>query len=122
MRVVLSNGPMFTVSREALSYLWEHHREFFDEPIEPQEVMLGRTGRTLEEQYCWAVEREGMGWFLNLRDTQLRSLPWLLERVESGAEAGNDLRIAEIPDDGREWYLLSEDDGSEWVTYYAPVW
>jgi hypothetical protein len=120
MKVVLSNGPLFNLTQYALGYLWEHHREFFDEPIEPQDVILAGVPGSVEEQFAkrftWAVLRDGFAWFLDLSNTKVRGLPWLIERVERGDEAENRLRIVGI-DEGRDWYLYCEDDGGEWVVY-----
>lgn len=103
-----------------MGYLWQHHIEFFDEPIEPQELMPEGLPGGIEEhftkRFSWAVLRDGLAYFLDLSNTAVRELPWLVECVGRGDEAENNLRIGEI-EAGRDWYIYCEDDGSEWVIF-----
>jgi hypothetical protein len=111
-RIIINKGPgLFELPRQVVTDLWDLHPELFDEPIDLEYLVA--PGQTLESQYSWAVERNGLAHFLSASD-RLRQLPWLITKVEAG-EFGDDLRVVEVPDDIQLWYIQIWEDGSEEV-------
>ena len=54
-KVILNKGPgMIHFPREIVNAVWDLHPELFSEPLDMEYLV---TGRSLEEQYAWAVER-----------------------------------------------------------------
>ena len=109
--------------------LFERFPDLFDEPFLLKDfVPDGVTGGEGEEdalmfsQACVKGEQ-----LFFLKDTAaLRTLPWLIERIErEGSEAlcrrGYNGKVVEIPDDVR-WYIRSEDDGSESIHEEHRIW
>ena len=43
---------------------------------------------------------------------KVRQLPWLVKMVEAG-ELGDMLKVVEVPDDVKAWYVHTWEDGSE---------
>jgi hypothetical protein len=113
--IIKKNAGCFELPRAIVNELWEHNPEVFGEPLDDFiDIVAGN--RTFEEQYNWAVERNGLAYFLELHSRELRTLPWLVEKVLSGEMEGrraNQLVVVELPEDVVDWYIFVREDGSE---------
>jgi hypothetical protein len=97
------------LSRAILEELLTRFPAVFDEPIASAEVLPGIEA-ALFRPFSWVVEREDHCFFLKLNSPELRTLPWLVEQVESrGATVGPDLTVMDLPDD-EGWTIIEDDD------------
>lgn len=110
-KVIINKGPgMLTLPRAVVTALWDNHRELFDpEPLDLEYLVA--PGQSLESVFSWGIERDGLAYFLE-PTSRLRQLPWLIAKVEGG-DFGDELRVVELPDDVRGWYVHIREDGSE---------
>lgn len=113
--IIKKDAGCFELPRAIVNELWERNPEVFGEPLDDFiDIVAGN--RTFEEQYTWAVERNGLAYFLELHSRALRTLPWLVEKVASGELEGRraqQLRVVNLPEDVADWYIFVREDGSE---------
>ena len=119
----------FHLRPEIVNQLFEHHPELFDEPHSAAYMLgevLGNSQEALAALMVNAVRREDDLFFLNT-GAALRTCPWLLALFfAQGSDAlverpGLSLKVVEIPD-GVDWYIYSDDDGSEAVHEKHRIW
>ncbi len=90
----------FTISKKAVEYLTAHGIE---NPVHIEEPDMG--DYMLSYPFC-----------------KQRDNPVLIECIETlGSEAGDDLKIVEIPD-GVEWELHEGESGYEWIAEKHRTW
>jgi len=97
------------LARATLEELLTRFPHVFDAPVPSAEVIPG-IEPALHRWFSWVVEREEQCFFLKMNSTELRTLPWLVEQVETnGAKVGPDLTVIDLPEE-EEWTLIEDDD------------
>lgn len=130
VKIIISRSVAgMTLHQDVVAQLYELHPEFFDEPHKLSDLMDVLPNQSEQEKSALlsgAVIRDGDVHFLSM-DSRLRTSPWLVTKLESEgsanlvAEARTELKIVEIPD-SVEWYVYTDDDGSESVHERHRVW
>jgi hypothetical protein len=112
--LINASSYAFRLHRPVLEALWESNPELFDEDGLPASEFDGMVvpGRTLLDSFDWAVERDGVLHFLTLFSLELRTLPSLIARAESGEDLGPGLQVVTAPD-WPDWYVYVYEDGKE---------
>ena len=121
MKVIISPNPgAVEFSRQTVNYLWDHHRETFDDledPLEVRDLIGDNPAYPFEQQFRWAVERDGYAYFLNMTGRTLRTLPWLIHVIETGEEPQAARYAIVDVDEKRPWYFYIDDCGAESIIY-----
>jgi hypothetical protein len=128
MKVIIAPNSMFALSRPCLEQLFARRKDVFDEGIDVEIMRLpGRTDAQVLAWHTTAVLRGGILYFLKEKARELRTDPELVALIEAQGSAvvqengRDDLKLVEIPDD-IDWYIRTEDDGSESIHESHRIW
>jgi hypothetical protein len=122
-------GP--NLSHEVVDELFARCPELFDEPHQVSAFFPegeDRSAPHLAALLANTIIRDELIYCLDTSSQKFRTCSWLVEKVEkdggdSVVPVGSTtrLKIVEIPD-GVEWYVYSNDDGSESINEKHRVW
>lgn len=128
MKVIIAPNTLFELNRACLEQLFERRRDVFDEGMDVEMMRLpGRTDAQVLAWYKSAVLRDGILYFLKDKAQELRTDAELVALIEARGSAavqdsGRDgLKVVEIPE-GVDWYIRTEEDGSESIHEVHRIW
>jgi len=129
MKVIIAPGVCgFSLSRTSLEELFVRRPELFGEPFPADELRLeGQSDADMLDWHANAVLRDGKLHFLKYKDSRVRTDTVLVALLDAHGDAEvrsadcGPLKLVDIPDDVN-WYIHSDEDGSESVHETHRVW
>lgn len=122
-------GP--NLNQAVVDELFTRCPELFDEPHQVSAFFAEGEDRNAPHHDALianTVIRGELIYFLNTRSAEFRTCAWLIAKVASeGSErivpagSGHRVKIVEIPE-GVDWYIYSDDDGTETIHEQHRVW
>lgn len=119
----------FSLNAETCRELYRQRPDFFREstPLENLAFLDNWSSERAEEFLGSCFVENDVVFFLDERNPELRTFPWLIEqygRIGPAALAGRyskTLKVVEVPDDVA-WHIWQAEDGSESVHEAHRVW